>query len=296
MNYLINEIVDKFEINSRKLGEWYDFLWNRTRAIRKDITIQQLTGSNIIEIIEKCARFHILCSYKLCEQQSNVFDFKINEENLANCMQLLKELYKDEEDSNQMNSNKSEFLSYSILLNLDKEGLIQEISSIANRIKQSSHLQFAIKIYLAYKTRNYCAFIRLLINSTLLQSCILNRYLNRVRLSAFYLIGKAIIVGQQNVLIPQDYFMKQLAFKENELSKFCKLINCDLEDRRIVLSKKNELNLDFNFKLSRNALIDKKFGKLKLSQIVVGIERNKNVSVQQLLFMFEKVDFFNNPN
>lgn len=33
MNYLLNEIADRGE--EGKWAEWYDFLWNRSRGIRK---------------------------------------------------------------------------------------------------------------------------------------------------------------------------------------------------------------------------------------------------------------------
>lgn len=37
MDYLVSEIMDvKFSTRS----DWFDFMWNRTRAIRKDITQQ----------------------------------------------------------------------------------------------------------------------------------------------------------------------------------------------------------------------------------------------------------------
>lgn len=301
MNYIVSEIVDKFENNSKLIQSWYDFIWDRTRAIRKDITIQRLTGSNTIEILEKCSRFHILCSYKLCEEQSNVFDFKINEENLVNCLQILKELYKEISlNSNECSNNESEFLCYYILQNLDQDQLILEIPSIHERIKNTVQFQFAVKLLIAYKTNNYYEFIRLLFNSTLLQACILNRYLNKIRLIAFRLIWRSVVIGTQKIFITQNYFMKQLLFKEHELKKFCKLINCDFEDDKIVFTKCKELNLDVNFKLNRNVLIDQKFEKLKLSDIVNGINKDDSgrsgQSVDQLLDLFKKVDFFNNPD
>jgi len=34
MNYLITNIMDKFD-QEREQGDWYNFLWDRLRAIRK---------------------------------------------------------------------------------------------------------------------------------------------------------------------------------------------------------------------------------------------------------------------
>jgi len=116
MNYLINDIIPQLidfdSVNDQSIGFWYDFVWNRTRAIRKDIIQQRLLLNNEpsppsnesidireyeddnqlvsgVGIIEQCARFHVMCAYRLCLQSPEVFDFKINEENLKNCFQSL---------------------------------------------------------------------------------------------------------------------------------------------------------------------------------------------------------------
>lgn len=46
MNYLITNIMDKFD-QEREQGDWYNFLWDRLRAIRKVTTLSprsQLTN------------------------------------------------------------------------------------------------------------------------------------------------------------------------------------------------------------------------------------------------------------
>ena len=48
-----------------------------------------------MELLEKCARFHILCAYLLCEQDITVFDQKMNNENLTKCLITLKQFYRD---------------------------------------------------------------------------------------------------------------------------------------------------------------------------------------------------------
>ena len=55
-------------------GEWFEFIWSTTRAIRKDITQQDLNRDPIaVDLIEKCARFHIMCSERLIEEERFVF-------------------------------------------------------------------------------------------------------------------------------------------------------------------------------------------------------------------------------
>src|SRR5699024_7646533 len=66
MIYLCLEIIDKDPLSmGSNAGEWFDFIWSRTRSIRKDITQQHLINPESVGLIEKCARFHMYCAYYL---------------------------------------------------------------------------------------------------------------------------------------------------------------------------------------------------------------------------------------
>lgn len=127
MLYLIDEIIPQIYLDNSEddifpIGDWYDFVWNRTRSIRKDIIQQRLllndneikpannsndliaNGLGGVIIIEQCARFHLMCAHRLCEQSSNDFDFKINEENVKNCFQSLRQYYETSSIGNQQQS------------------------------------------------------------------------------------------------------------------------------------------------------------------------------------------------
>ncbi len=41
---------------NESLGDWFQYIWGATRAIRKDITQQQLTTLGSVALVEKCAR------------------------------------------------------------------------------------------------------------------------------------------------------------------------------------------------------------------------------------------------
>ena len=129
MDYLVTMVMDDYQ---ERPADWYDFVWNRTRGIRKvweystvmaaisilsisqDITLQHLCTVESTELTEKCARwdykadllllrvlliryfrFHILCSHLLCEEDTNTFDPRMNSENLNKCLLSLKEFYRD---------------------------------------------------------------------------------------------------------------------------------------------------------------------------------------------------------
>lgn len=97
MLYLLINIMPK--LHDGDIAEWYDFIWNRTRAIRKELSIQQNKDPIAIEVTEQCARFHIFCSHYLAEEDRMIFDPKINNENLEKTMKTLLDMYRDTKDS-----------------------------------------------------------------------------------------------------------------------------------------------------------------------------------------------------
>ncbi|KAM3175400.1 hypothetical protein ACTXT7_008606 [Hymenolepis weldensis] len=109
----------------------YEFLWTRTRAIRKDITQQRLCSPTIVSIVEKITRFHIFCAARLVDQSMDAFDPRINSENLTQCLQTLKELYSDIQSSAGSNSMvkvcpcEAEFRAYMILMKLNECSVLE---------------------------------------------------------------------------------------------------------------------------------------------------------------------------
>jgi hypothetical protein len=225
MKEIIVEIADAdYECNTPSgtfnAGDWYDFVWNRTRSIRKDIIQQRLllaggaqqmadnkaddfvsSGLAGVLIIEQCARFHIMCAYRLCEMNSQVFDFKINEENLKNCFQSLRQYYETTCTTSSEGSvgefvgavrlkpspNEAEFRAYIILLNLNESNILIEIQRWPRHIRHSRPVRFALSVYFAFNAKNYIKFFRLVESNQCdyLQACIAHRYFYMMRSHAF---------------------------------------------------------------------------------------------------------------
>jgi hypothetical protein len=51
------------------LTESYSFVRDRGRAIRNDLTLQNYRGMEAVDLHERIARYHILCSHELCETE-----------------------------------------------------------------------------------------------------------------------------------------------------------------------------------------------------------------------------------
>ncbi|XP_029667415.1 uncharacterized protein LOC115238052 [Formica exsecta] len=238
MSYLLHEIMDLCEQEDTNLAEWYHFLWDRTRGIRKDITQQELCCVESVELIEQCARFHIVCSERLCAEDASVFDMKINTENLTKCLQTLKYMYHDLRLKGITCENESEFRAYIVLLNLNDGNFLYDLQQLPKSVQNSPEIQFAINIYFALDSSNYYKFFKLVRETTYLNACILLRYFNQIRLKAFKVMLKA-YCRSTSTAFPLYELIDILGFEnETEAKYFCEQVGLNFSN--------DELNILFN--------------------------------------------------
>ncbi|XP_068633031.1 uncharacterized protein [Battus philenor] len=214
-SYLLSEIADtKRQVT---LADWFHFMWDRFRGIRKDITQQALCCADSIRLVEACARFHAHCAARLADLEHTQFDQKLNTDNLTKCLQTLKHMYADV--GPELKPREAEFRGYIALLNLGDTNFLWEIKQLPQEIQKSDSIMFVIKIFAALDNNNYVRFFRLVKEkATYLQACILLRYFNDVRARALARIVKA-YAPKGGSRYPAEDIMNALAFESIESMK-----------------------------------------------------------------------------
>ncbi|KAJ8247072.1 hypothetical protein GJAV_G00258440 [Gymnothorax javanicus] len=210
MDYLVTQIMDQGEENYR---DWYDFVWNRTRGIRKDITQQHLCDPLTVSLIEKCTRFHIHCAHHLCQEPMMSFDAKINNENMTKCLQSLKEMYQDLATREIYCPCEAEFRQYNVLLKLNDGDILREVQQFRPEVRNSPEVHFAVQAFAALNNNNFVRFFRLVRAASYLSGCILHRYFNQVRRDALRALNVAYTVAQRSTLFPVDDLVRMLMFR-----------------------------------------------------------------------------------
>ncbi|XP_015126973.1 uncharacterized protein LOC107048344 [Diachasma alloeum] len=241
MSYLLHEIVDLCDEEGTNLAEWYHFVWDRTRGIRKDITLQDLCCLDTVELVEQCARFHIVCSERLCAEETAVFDKKINTENLTKCLQTLKYMYHDLRVQGISCKNEAEFRGYIILLNLDNTSFMWDLKELPKAIQSSPEVKFAIQVFSSIQSNNYTRFFKLVRRTTYLNACLMLRYFFQVRVKGLTVMVKA-YCRTTSTAYPLYEFMDILGFDdENEAIAFCANadLNISCDELNIVLNRNN---------------------------------------------------------
>ncbi|XP_076603708.1 germinal-center associated nuclear protein [Chaetodon auriga] len=235
MNYLVTQIMDQGHDNSR---DWYDFVWNRTRGIRKDITQQHLCCPDTVSLIEKCTRFHIHCAHHLCEEHISAFDAKINNENMTKCLQSLKEMYQDLATRHTYCSREAEFRQYSVLLKLNDGDILREVQQFRDEVRKSPEVKFAVQAFAAVNSNNFVRFFKLVKGASYLASCLLHRYFNQVRAKALKCLNLAHTVGPRSTAFPVEDIVRMLMFRNTaEATDFIQQYGLNVIDDVVELSR-----------------------------------------------------------
>ncbi|RZC37283.1 xmas-2 [Asbolus verrucosus] len=275
MGYLMHKIVDLCDTPDVSIAEWYHFLWDRMRGIRKDITQQELCCQGSVELVEQCARFHIFCSARLVSEDPSVFDQKINTENLTKCLQTLKYMYHDLQLKAESCKNEPEFRAYIILLNLNDGNFMWEVQQLKKDIQQSKEVKFALEIYSSLDKHNYVKFFKLVNSTTYLNACILMRYFIQVRVSAIKTLLKSYSPRISQTSLPVSYLTKILAFESNESTiEFFESygLYTDVERNRIILNRPSFSDPEYAYVLDRAINLVESKRKFSLGEVICGKE------------------------
>lgn len=232
-NYLLNLCTNNLSV------ELYQFVENRTRAIRMDIAVQELDGDVVICILENIARFHILFGYYLFDNP--LFEAHLNLDQLKKIFSTLASFYtKRKRVKNDLwnifdtdivrrspfnikasvfdiiNSNKGknvvytnseeEFFSYFLLVNPNDKYPCQ-IPAHLNNIK----IKMTCEIIKKYQQRNFVSFFNLCKKLDFLAFCLIHVSFDVARFSALQMYLKAFVER-----IDLSFFYKSLWMNEIE--------------------------------------------------------------------------------
>ena len=153
LNYLFDNIVGGEE----NLATVHKFVWDRTRGIRNDFSIQQVSKEEEVKIavdcFERIARFHILCLHQLSNPDNlgaENFDAHQEREQLNNTLLSLMYYY-DDNRQKQRFENEAEFRAYGIIFELQSQhpDLEDRMQSWPHHLLVDRRVQIAFNLYSA---------------------------------------------------------------------------------------------------------------------------------------------------
>lgn len=250
--------INLFQRHGENLDDMYNFIWNRTRAIRKDITQQKLCDIKTVTVLETIGRFHIFSAYHLSGSSTENFEHKYNNENLEKTLTSLRHLYNDISSEQGACKNEAEFRMYHILLNLNNSLVLRDVSNLPLSILNSSYVRYALCCYNAYNSRNFVRFFKLFTGGPLLACCILYRFVYDIRQKALGAIINSHTApsrapgGGPGIEYPTEKLMSLLGCESIEnTAEFVQGMGVELtEDLCFAVLKNRQYNVNENCKLT----------------------------------------------
>lgn len=153
LDYLLDDIIGGGE----RLATIHKFVWDRTRGIRNDFSIQQVTKKEdvavAVQCLERIARFHILSLHQLSNPENLVgeqFDAHQDREQLNNTLLSLMYYYDDNRHVLDF-PNEAEFRAYCIIFELQSQhpDLEDRMQSWPTALLEDGRIKTAFKLYAA---------------------------------------------------------------------------------------------------------------------------------------------------
>ena len=154
LDYLFNDVIGGPE----PLATVHKFVWDRTRSVRNDFSIQQVSKTEDLRIAIKCferiARFHILSLHHLSATAdgaaSGDFDPYQEREQLNNSLLSL-QYYYDDSRHKLHSPNEAEFRAYGIIFEIQDQrpDLEDRLQSLPKEVLKHRRVQAALKLHAA---------------------------------------------------------------------------------------------------------------------------------------------------
>ncbi|XP_045785516.1 protein xmas-2-like [Maniola jurtina] len=235
VHYLLVEIPKRKDV--KKLSVMYDFLNDRLKAVRQDMTIQRLPPEQCVVLLEPMIRFYVYYSYRLCDHPSNEFVPVLNKKELLECMKWFLSCYdvlhkKTEKvvdvdwvidnfnlvdlckDKPELSCDRILVESLYIMCNLDDVHPLYRYLKLPNYVKRAPALKLAYDIAIANKNGNFIRTLRLARRLCPLTFAALCLYLPTIQRRALQVLSHG--YNSKNLTVPVEVVKDWLWFNSYE--------------------------------------------------------------------------------
>ncbi|EDU40490.1 hypothetical protein PTRG_01052 [Pyrenophora tritici-repentis Pt-1C-BFP] len=136
----------------------HSWLWDRTRAVRKDLRTQRIENRHDINILltslEYSARFYMLSAHHMARSNKDNYSHQQDVEQLNQTLISLKERYVDNRRAGIISTNEAEFWAYRLILApiYANTALENELHHLPSDLKHNPRIQTALEIFRLLKS------------------------------------------------------------------------------------------------------------------------------------------------
>ena len=136
----------------------HSWIWDRTRAIRKDLRTQRIEQRSEINILlttlERSARFYLLSTHQMARTKKTDYSYQQDIEQLNQTLMSLKERYDDNRRVGYPSENEAEFWAYRLILApiFTNSQYENELQGVPSHLRNNPRVQVALEIHRAMKS------------------------------------------------------------------------------------------------------------------------------------------------
>ncbi|XP_037820537.1 uncharacterized protein LOC119609718 isoform X2 [Lucilia sericata] len=270
IEYLLKDII----LDKRKpFNLVYDFIFDRLRAIRQEMVMQNYNAKQTIKLLQPMIMFLSYSRYKLCEEAVDNFDPKICEQHLQECLKRALVCY-DEislDDLKLIDIYNRAFLEalYQIF-NLGSVDALKRCLTLPKEIRTHSLFSLVFKISLSYLQGNYYRVLTGLQTLPHILCAIGCLKLPTLRRNLYEIFANA--YSSKQLSVPVDFVLRLTAHANvNELREDCKYYNIKILDDKLHLNfQKNDFNSKITIlKCKHEYFVDEKLKNIYLPEVLL---------------------------
>jgi SAC3 domain-containing protein 1 len=218
----------------------YDFVFDRFRAVRQEMVIQQIDGEPKIRMLEKMILFHVYSAFEMMELEYRCFDPVINRQHLSECLNILMSQYDMNyanytDPSNEGTSRRAVFEAIFLMHNLLSEHSIFRFGSIPDAVAQNETAAQAFRLAAAFRIRNHYPVLSSLSSLPVFSLMALTPHIPAIQVEYLRIISSAFAPPAPPV--PLKYLTRVLCpFEESDASSDYVSFMCQQFDARIERS------------------------------------------------------------
>ncbi|XP_069501188.1 SAC3 domain-containing protein 1 isoform X2 [Ambystoma mexicanum] len=214
--YTVQYLID--DVLPRPDAPWvlvYNFLFDRLRAVRQDMTIQRVGGETCATILEKCVGFLLCAAYRLCTAPLCHFDPRINDIHVQECFGWLRRCYRSGK-----HDQEADYQALFLLYNLGSLEALYQSLLLPLHIRKSPEVCLAMSVNRAYLEGNFVRFFSLLRRISVLQACAVHRHVANCQRQALRIFSHG--YSSKNCLYPLERLAQLLALdSKSQAASLC---------------------------------------------------------------------------
>lgn len=149
LDYLIQDVLGE----TNDLSSVHNFLWDRTRSIRRDFTFQQASLTEVdyldeVYCLETIARFHVVALHQMSDPSNTSEDFSEHQEieQLGRTLLSLIHTYEDCEAQGIKCDNEAEFRAYFVIYHARNPAMLEAVHDWGRTYWESDEIQTATSL------------------------------------------------------------------------------------------------------------------------------------------------------